>query len=85
MEVTVSDSLFFLFSLQQKKKNDKIASRFVSVPNLSAVESAGMGNGQQQHNRLEPIPNSPVHDIGFNSNKPLPQTVPPKEVKRFVR
>ncbi|XP_055491719.1 protein FAM184A-like isoform X6 [Leucoraja erinacea] len=69
---------------KQKKKNDKIASRFVSVPNLSAVESAGMGNGQQQHNRLEPIPNSPVHDIGFNSNKPLPQTVPPKEVKRFV-
>ncbi|XP_032877073.1 protein FAM184A isoform X5 [Amblyraja radiata] len=69
---------------KQKKKNDKIASRFVSAPNLSAVESAGVGNGQQQHNRLEPIPNSPVHDIGFNSNKPLPQTVPPKEVKRFL-
>ncbi|XP_078255727.1 protein FAM184A isoform X3 [Rhinoraja longicauda] len=69
---------------KQKKKNDKIASRFVSAPNLSALESAGMGNGQQQHNRLEPIPNSPVHDIGFNSNKPLPQTVPPKEVKRFL-
>ncbi|XP_051881434.1 protein FAM184A isoform X3 [Pristis pectinata] len=69
---------------KQKKKNDKIASRFVSAPNLSAVESAGVGNGQHQHNRLEPIPNSPVHDIGFNSNKPLPQPVPPKEVKRFL-
>ncbi|XP_069742951.1 protein FAM184A isoform X2 [Narcine bancroftii] len=70
---------------KQKKKNDKTASRFVSAPNLSAVESAGVGNGQHQHNRLEPIPNSPVHDIGFNSNKPLPQPVPPKEVKRFLR
>ncbi|XP_072913489.1 protein FAM184A isoform X3 [Hemitrygon akajei] len=69
---------------KQKKKNDKIASHFVSVPNLSAVESGGMGNGQHHHNRLEPIPNSPVHDIEFNSNKPLPQPVPPKEVKRFL-
>ncbi|XP_078068859.1 protein FAM184A isoform X11 [Mustelus asterias] len=70
---------------KQKKKNDKIANRFVSAPNLSALESAGGGNGQhQQHNRLEPIPNSPVHDIGFNSNKPLPQPVGPKEAKRFL-
>ncbi|XP_038655617.1 protein FAM184A isoform X3 [Scyliorhinus canicula] len=71
---------------KQKKKNDKIANRFVSAPNLSALESAAGGNGQhQQHNRLEPIPNSPVHDIGFNSNKPLPQPVAPKEAKRFLR
>ncbi|XP_041044815.1 protein FAM184A isoform X1 [Carcharodon carcharias] len=70
---------------KQKKKNDKIANRFVSAPNLSALESAGGGNGQHQHNRLEPIPNSPVHDIGFNSNKPLPQPVPSKEAKRFLR
>ncbi|XP_067881548.1 protein FAM184A isoform X2 [Heterodontus francisci] len=70
--------------LAKKKKNDKIANRFVSAPNLSAVESAGVGNGQHQHNRLEPIPNSPVHDIGFNSNKPLPQPVPAKEAKRFL-
>uniref|UniRef100_A0A4W3HB87 Family with sequence similarity 184 member Ab n=1 Tax=Callorhinchus milii TaxID=7868 RepID=A0A4W3HB87_CALMI len=70
---------------KQKKKNDKIASRFVSAPNLSAVESAGVGNGQQQNNRLEPIPNSPVHDVGFNSVKPLPQPIPPKETKRFLR
>ncbi|GCB70196.1 hypothetical protein scyTo_0005628 [Scyliorhinus torazame] len=70
---------------KQKKKNDKIANRFVSAPNLSALESAAGGNGQhQQHNRLEPIPNSPVHDIGFNSNKPLPQPVAPKEAKRFL-
>eukprot|EP00062_Callorhinchus_milii_P014336 gi/632963385/ref/XP_007897850.1/ PREDICTED: protein FAM184A isoform X2 [Callorhinchus milii] len=69
---------------KQKKKNDKIASRFVSAPNLSAVESAGVGNGQQQNNRLEPIPNSPVHDVGFNSVKPLPQPIPPKETKRFL-
>ncbi|XP_059501359.1 protein FAM184A isoform X2 [Stegostoma tigrinum] len=69
--------------LAKKKKNERIANRFVSAPNLSALESAGGGNGQHQHNRLEPIPNSPVHDIGLNSNKPLPQTIPPKEAKRF--
>uniref|UniRef100_A0A8I3WJ31 Family with sequence similarity 184 member A n=1 Tax=Callithrix jacchus TaxID=9483 RepID=A0A8I3WJ31_CALJA len=52
---------------KQKKKNDKSpTNRFVSVPNLSALESGGVGNGHP--NRLDPIPNSPVHDIEFNSN-----------------
>uniref|UniRef100_A0A8B9FIF5 Protein FAM184A/B N-terminal domain-containing protein n=1 Tax=Amazona collaria TaxID=241587 RepID=A0A8B9FIF5_9PSIT len=69
--------------LIQKKKNDKSANRFVSVPNLSALESSGVvGNGHP--NRLEPIPNSPIHDIEFNSSKPLPQPVPPKEPKTFL-
>ncbi|XP_019484875.1 PREDICTED: protein FAM184A [Hipposideros armiger] len=72
-----------LFLMQQKKKNDKSpTSRFVSVPNLSALESGGVGNGHP--NRLDPIPNSPVHDIEFNSSKPLPQPVPPKEAKMFL-
>uniref|UniRef100_F6S598 Family with sequence similarity 184 member A n=1 Tax=Callithrix jacchus TaxID=9483 RepID=F6S598_CALJA len=69
---------------KQKKKNDKSpTNRFVSVPNLSALESGGVGNGHP--NRLDPIPNSPVHDIEFNSSKPLPQPVPPKEPKTFLR
>ncbi|XP_036271319.1 protein FAM184A isoform X15 [Pipistrellus kuhlii] len=69
--------------LIQKKKNDKSpTNRFVSVPNLSALESGGVGNGHP--NRLDPIPNSPVHDIEFNSSKPLPQPVPPKEPKAFL-
>jgi hypothetical protein len=73
-----------LFLTQQKKKNDKsAANRFVSVPNLSALESSGMGNGHPT--RLEPIPNSPAHDVEFNSNKPLPQPLPPKEPKTFLR
>uniref|UniRef100_A0A8I6AX05 Family with sequence similarity 184, member A n=1 Tax=Rattus norvegicus TaxID=10116 RepID=A0A8I6AX05_RAT len=68
---------------KQKKKNDKSpANRFVSVPNLSALESGGMGNGHPT--RLEPIPNSPAHDVEFNSNKPLPQPLPPKEPKTFL-
>ncbi|XP_006778487.1 PREDICTED: protein FAM184A isoform X5 [Myotis davidii] len=68
---------------KQKKKNDKSpTNRFVSVPNLSALESGGVGNGHP--NRLDPIPNSPVHDTEFNSNKPLPQPVPPKEPKTFL-
>ncbi|XP_051020189.1 protein FAM184A [Acomys russatus] len=68
---------------KQKKKNDKSpTNRFVSVPNLSALESSGVGNGHP--NRLEPIPNSPVRDVEFNSNKPLPQPLPPKEPKTFL-
>ncbi|EHB15501.1 Protein FAM184A, partial [Heterocephalus glaber] len=68
---------------KQKKKNDKSpTNRFVSVPNLSALESGGVGNGHP--NRLDPIPNSPVHDVEFNSSKPLPQPVPPKESKTFL-
>ncbi|NP_001087755.2 family with sequence similarity 184 member A L homeolog [Xenopus laevis] len=68
--------------VKQKKKNDKSTNRFVSVPNLSALESGGMGNGHPT--RLEPIPNSPIHDIEFNGSKPLPQPVPPKEVKTLM-
>uniref|UniRef100_A0A8C6Z722 Family with sequence similarity 184 member A n=1 Tax=Nothoprocta perdicaria TaxID=30464 RepID=A0A8C6Z722_NOTPE len=67
--------------LIQKKKNDKSTNRFVSVPNLSAMESSGVGNGHP--NRLDPIPNSPIHDIEFSSSKPLPQPIPPKEPKTF--
>ncbi|KAM8954110.1 protein FAM184A isoform 2-T2 [Pelodytes ibericus] len=68
--------------VKQKKKNDKSTNRFVSAPNLSALESGGVGNGYP--NRLEPIPNSPIHDIEFNSSKPLPSPVPPKEAKTFL-
>ncbi|XP_062426914.1 protein FAM184A isoform X2 [Rhea pennata] len=68
--------------VKQKKKNDKSTNRFVSVPNLSALESSGVGNGHP--NRLDPIPNSPIHDIEFNSSKPLPQPIPPKEPKAFL-
>ncbi|NXQ25293.1 F184A protein, partial [Alaudala cheleensis] len=69
--------------VKQKKKSDKSTNRFVSVPNLSALESSGVvGNGHP--NRLDPIPNSPIHDIEFNSSKPLPQPVPPKEPKTFL-
>ncbi|XP_074166093.1 protein FAM184A isoform X3 [Sminthopsis crassicaudata] len=69
--------------VKQKKKNDKSTNRFVSVPNLSVLEPSGVGNGHP--NRLDPIPNSPIHDIEFNSSKPLPQTViPSKEPKTFL-
>ncbi|XP_042109203.1 protein FAM184A isoform X6 [Ovis aries] len=69
--------------MKQKKKNDKSpTNRFVSVPNLSALESGGVGNGHP--NRLDPIPNSPVRDIEFHSSKPLPQPAPPKEPKTFL-
>uniref|UniRef100_A0A8B9B7N6 Family with sequence similarity 184 member A n=1 Tax=Anser brachyrhynchus TaxID=132585 RepID=A0A8B9B7N6_9AVES len=77
-----SQNILYAFGKWQKKKNDKSTNRFVSVPNLSALESSGVGNGHP--NRLDPIPNSPIHDIEFNSSKPLPQPIPPKEPKTFL-
>uniref|UniRef100_A0A665V2A5 Family with sequence similarity 184 member A n=1 Tax=Echeneis naucrates TaxID=173247 RepID=A0A665V2A5_ECHNA len=69
--------------IKQKKKNEKTAaSRFSSSPNLRALEAAGMGVGPS---RLEPIPNSPLHHLELNSNKPLPPPTPPTEPKKFLR
>ncbi|KAG7508035.1 hypothetical protein JOB18_001392 [Solea senegalensis] len=37
-----------------------------------------------QSSRLEPIPNSPLHHLEFNSTKPLPPPTPPTEPKKFM-
>ncbi|XP_069370893.1 protein FAM184A isoform X1 [Paralichthys olivaceus] len=37
-----------------------------------------------QPGRLEPLPNSPLHHLEFNSNKPLPPPTPPTEPKKFM-
>uniref|UniRef100_A0A3P8N8I6 Protein FAM184A/B N-terminal domain-containing protein n=1 Tax=Astatotilapia calliptera TaxID=8154 RepID=A0A3P8N8I6_ASTCA len=51
--------------IKQKRKNEKTAaSRLSSSPNVRALEGAGMGMGL-------PIPNSPLHHLELNSNKPL--------------
>ncbi|XP_075940512.1 protein FAM184A [Anarhichas minor] len=69
--------------IKQKKKNEKTAaSRFSSSPNVRALEAAGMGVGVPS--RLEPIPNSPLHHLELNSNKPLPPPTPPTEPKKFM-
>uniref|UniRef100_A0A8C9Y615 Family with sequence similarity 184 member A n=1 Tax=Sander lucioperca TaxID=283035 RepID=A0A8C9Y615_SANLU len=70
--------------IKQKKKNEKTAaSRFSSSPNVRALEAAGMGVGVPS--RLEPIPNSPLHHLELNSNKPLPPPTPPTEPKKYMR
>ncbi|XP_053736205.1 protein FAM184A isoform X2 [Synchiropus splendidus] len=77
--------------IKQKRKNEKAAaSRFSSSPSLRALEAAGSGSGQPpppppaQPGRLEPIPNSPLHHLQLNSNKPLPPPTPPTEPKKFL-
>uniref|UniRef100_A0A4W5N0C0 Family with sequence similarity 184 member A n=1 Tax=Hucho hucho TaxID=62062 RepID=A0A4W5N0C0_9TELE len=70
--------------IKQKRKNDKSANRFSSSPNLRALEAAGTGSGQPQPNRLEPIPNSPIHHLDLNTSKPLPPPTPPTEPKKFM-
>ncbi|GAA6081076.1 protein FAM184A isoform X1 [Tachysurus ichikawai] len=70
----------------QKRKNDKSATRFSSSPNLRAnAEAGGTGSGPPQPNRLEPIPNSPIHQLELNTSKPLPPPTPPSEPKKFTR
>uniref|UniRef100_A0AAZ3SPK3 Protein FAM184A/B N-terminal domain-containing protein n=1 Tax=Oncorhynchus tshawytscha TaxID=74940 RepID=A0AAZ3SPK3_ONCTS len=73
--------------IKQQRKNDKSANRFSSSPNLRALEATGtgMGSGQPQPNRLEPIPNSPIHHLELNTSKPLPPPTPPTEPKKFMR
>ncbi|XP_033992157.1 LOW QUALITY PROTEIN: protein FAM184A-like [Trematomus bernacchii] len=81
--------------IKQKKKNEKAAgSRFSSSPSVRALEAAGSGSGPQpphppppppaQPGRLEPLPNSPLHHLELNSNKPLPPPTPPTEPKKFM-
>ena len=61
----------------QKKKGDKGApTKHLSAPSLGA----GAIGGQQ---RLEPLPNSPLHDSALNPTKPLPQ--PGGFSKKFVK
>ena len=61
-------SLKFKLSLQTRPREKGLAAKFSSSP---AVGSA--------NNRLDPLPNSPVHDNGFNTAKPLPP------MKKFVK
>uniref|UniRef100_A0A674P5U1 Family with sequence similarity 184 member A n=1 Tax=Takifugu rubripes TaxID=31033 RepID=A0A674P5U1_TAKRU len=69
--------------IKQKRKNEKTcSSRFSSSPIVRAVEATGVGMGPS---RLEPIPNSPLHHLELNSNKPLPLPTPPTEPKKFLR
>uniref|UniRef100_A0A672PMF8 Family with sequence similarity 184 member A n=1 Tax=Sinocyclocheilus grahami TaxID=75366 RepID=A0A672PMF8_SINGR len=81
--VTERESL--VKKLVQKRKNDKSATRFSSSANLRAnVEASGTGSGQPQPNRLEPIPNSPIHQLEPNTSKPLPPPTPLTEPKKLT-
>uniref|UniRef100_A0A8C9RST9 Family with sequence similarity 184 member A n=1 Tax=Scleropages formosus TaxID=113540 RepID=A0A8C9RST9_SCLFO len=71
--------------IKQKRKNDKSANRFSSSPNLRALEAGGTGSGPPPPpSRLEPIPNSPIHQLELNPSKPLPPPTPPTEPKKFM-
>uniref|UniRef100_A0A673MXA1 Protein FAM184A-like n=1 Tax=Sinocyclocheilus rhinocerous TaxID=307959 RepID=A0A673MXA1_9TELE len=72
--------------VKQKRKNDKSATRFSSSANLRAnVEASGTGSGQPQPNRLEPIPNSPIHQLEPNTKHGfLPSRSPPRELRRAL-
>ncbi|XP_051954091.1 protein FAM184A-like isoform X1 [Xyrauchen texanus] len=71
--------------VKQKRKNDKSANRFSSSPNLRAnVEASGTGSGQPQPTHLEPIPNSPIHQLETNMSKPLPPPAPLTEPKKLT-
>uniref|UniRef100_A0A3P8N8D5 Protein FAM184A/B N-terminal domain-containing protein n=1 Tax=Astatotilapia calliptera TaxID=8154 RepID=A0A3P8N8D5_ASTCA len=70
--------------IKQKRKNEKTAaSRLSSSPNVRALEGAGMGMGLVGTGS-EPIPNSPLHHLELNSNKPLAPLTPPTEPKKFM-
>lgn len=84
--------------IKQKRKNEKTStSRLSSSSNIWGLEAAGLGMAgtgsgpppqqappQAQTGRLDPLPNSPLHHLELNSNKPLPPPTPPTETKKFM-
>ncbi|XP_033125471.1 protein FAM184A-like [Anneissia japonica] len=70
--------------LMKKKKGEKAPDRFVSAPNMGI--NGISGNNQ----RLVPLPDSPVHDVKLNPNRPLqdPRQIqmprPPGKSKKFL-
>lgn len=72
-----------------KKRGTSDTTRYVSAPNLN---TSGMmvssSTGSSPNNaRLEPLPDSPIHDIQLNPKKPLkePHIAPkPSKGKRFI-
>uniref|UniRef100_A0A8C7WRK1 Family with sequence similarity 184 member A n=1 Tax=Oryzias sinensis TaxID=183150 RepID=A0A8C7WRK1_9TELE len=62
--------------IKQKKKVEKsAASRFSSSSNVRALLAAGTG--------VAPLPNSPLHHLELNANKPLALPTPPTEAKKL--
>uniref|UniRef100_A0AAV2KFA2 Protein FAM184A/B N-terminal domain-containing protein n=1 Tax=Knipowitschia caucasica TaxID=637954 RepID=A0AAV2KFA2_KNICA len=82
--------------IKQKRKNEKSSTtRLSSSSNVRGLEAAGLGlagtgSGPLPHPapphapRLDPLPNSPLHHLELNSNKPLPPPTPPTETKKFM-
>ncbi|KAJ0026790.1 hypothetical protein NQD34_017790 [Periophthalmus magnuspinnatus] len=84
--------------IKQKRKNEKSSTtRLSTSSNVRGLEAAGLGvagtgSGPHPHpappqspsGRLDPLPNSPLHHLELNSNKPLPPPTPPTETKKFM-
>ncbi len=78
-----------LSHFQKKKKGEKEAMRYVSAPNLNAQGNSPGGGSPNA--RLDPIPNSPTHDLMLNPKRPLhgdglkmPRPPQPPRTKKFI-
>ncbi|XP_038046349.1 protein FAM184A-like [Patiria miniata] len=72
----------------KKKKSIEVtreAPRYVSAPSLNtmAVNGSASSGGSPSHQRLDPLPDSPIHDIQLNPKKPLQMPRPPR-TKKFI-
>ncbi|XP_022080895.1 protein FAM184A-like [Acanthaster planci] len=70
---------------KKKSLETREAPRYVSAPSLNTmtVSGSGSGGGSPSHQRLDPLPDSPIHDIQLNPKKPLQMPRPPK-TKKFI-
>ncbi|XP_071948560.1 protein FAM184A-like [Antedon mediterranea] len=67
--------------LLKKKKGDKAPpERFASSQSLTSSSSVNGTSNQ----RLVPLPDSPVHDLKLNPNRPLQMPRPPGRSKKFL-
>ncbi|XP_045150235.1 protein FAM184A [Echinops telfairi] len=83
----IEDNKFYQLELVNRETN--FNKMFNSSPTVGVINPLAKVRAVhtcmiEKQLKLDPIPNSPVHDIEFNSSKPLLQPVPPKESKTFL-
>ncbi|XP_072029595.1 protein FAM184A-like [Amphiura filiformis] len=76
--------------VKKKKKGEREAMRYVSAPSLNTTGNSPAGSSPNNP-RLDPIPNSPTHDMMLNPKRPLhgeglkrPRPPQPPRTKKFI-
>uniref|UniRef100_A0A8C6WWB5 Family with sequence similarity 184 member A n=2 Tax=Neogobius melanostomus TaxID=47308 RepID=A0A8C6WWB5_9GOBI len=88
----VDDKKFYQLELVNRETNfNKVFNASPNVGVINPLIKVGPTSAvmliteKSRTGRLDPLPNSPLHHLELNSNKPLPPPTPPTETKKFMR